>query len=109
MSCGVQPVQEGCFQPLVSQENDTAKNKFGGGLEVDGGTADLKHVVVSSQAVLTPGAPNSGLYEWTEPTPPAKAGALELLSLLPGGKPTGGKPSTWAGPATRRSTAAKGG
>jgi hypothetical protein len=87
-----------CFAPLVSLANDTASpfQPFGElnssgeclfiticGAQVEGGTPDLSHVVVSSQVALTEtpapttSIPRVDLYEYS-------GGHLQLLSILPG-------------------------
>ncbi len=73
-----------CFEPLVTETNDTAKTFFGGSLDVLGATPDLHHVVIRAQSVkLTPGAPETGIYEWTD-------GELTPINFLPHGEPTTG-------------------
>jgi DNA-binding beta-propeller fold protein YncE len=69
----------GEFQPLVTAANDETGTPFGGKLEFEGATADVKHVVFSSKEVpLLAGAAGSGLYEWGADAP------LKLISVLPG-------------------------
>ena len=68
----------GEFQPLVTAGNDTSGAPFGGKLEFEGSTADVKHVVFSSGVPLVAGAGENGLYEWEAEAP------LKLLSVLPG-------------------------
>ncbi len=84
--------ENGEFQPLVTAANDETGKPFGGKLEFEGATADVKHVVFSSEVVpLVAGAVKSceneqgevaagvcGLYEWEAGAP------LKLLSVLPG-------------------------
>ncbi|HTZ64260.1 MAG TPA: hypothetical protein VMB51_09155 [Solirubrobacteraceae bacterium] len=72
------------YLPLVDAANETSGERFGGGLEFQGATPDLQHVVLSSSASLLSGLPGSGeLYEWTPP------GSLQLVSVLPDGSPAG--------------------
>ena len=78
-----QAMPAGCFQALVTPEADTTKAQFGGELEFDGATPDLRHVIFSSEVALTSAAPSApGLYEWSAGKPPAEA--LQLVSVLPG-------------------------
>jgi len=75
----------GCYEPLLTPEGDTTKAQFGGELEFDGATPDLRHVIFSSDVALSSAAPSApGLYEWSAGKPPAEA--LRLLSVLPGNK-----------------------
>jgi DNA-binding beta-propeller fold protein YncE len=69
--------ENGVFQPLVTAANTTG-TPFGGKLEFEGATPDVRHVVFRSQVPLVSGAVGSGLYEWEAGAP------LKLLSLLPG-------------------------
>ncbi len=55
---------------------------FGGKLEFQGATADVKHVVFRSEVPLVEGAVGTGLYEWEAGAP------LKLLSVLPGSEHT---------------------
>ena len=75
----------GCFEPLITPAADTTGAQFGGELEFAGATADLRHVVFSSDVALTGGSPSSpGLYEWSAGKPAPEA--LSLVSVLPGNK-----------------------
>jgi hypothetical protein len=87
-----------CYLPLVTAENVTSGEKWGGppGTPRGGGPVkyeaaapDLGHVVLHSDVPLTAEASGSrvGLYEWS-------AGRLELVSVLPGeaAAPAGGCP-----------------
>ena len=67
----------GEFQPLVTPANDVTGTPFGGQLEFEGATGDVKHVVFKSEVPLVAGAVGSGLYEWEAGAP------LKLLSVLP--------------------------
>ena len=77
-----------CFAPLVTRANDTTSPfvPFGErcvhpvicGPVLEGGSADLSHVVVHSEFPLTSTPANGGgLYEWFD-------GKLQLVSVLPG-------------------------
>ena len=86
-----QAVPATCYQPVVTSENDTAKEKFGGavGIVQGGGvlsaTSDLRHVVFGSEVPLTTAKPSApGLYEWSAEKSPAEQ--LQLISVLPNGK-----------------------
>ena len=68
----------GEYAPLVTPASDPAGSKFGGKLEFEGATADLKQVVFGSEVPLLVGAGEQGLYEWQSGT------ALKLVSVLPG-------------------------
>ena len=68
----------GEYLPLVTASNDTAGSKFGQKLEFAGATADLSHVVFSSEVPLTSGS-GAGLYEWQARAP------LTPVSVLPDG------------------------
>ena len=50
---------------------------------IEGATADLGHVVLSSAVPLAAGAANGSLYEWTAAAPPS--GRLTPISVPPGG------------------------
>jgi hypothetical protein len=80
LTCGSQPAS--CFEPLVTPANDTAESHIANALTFRGATPDLRHVVFRSKVPLTPGAPETGMYEWT-------AGQLQLVTVLPGGAPVG--------------------
>jgi DNA-binding beta-propeller fold protein YncE len=89
-----------CYQPIITNENDTAevKENFGGeavgyksGINgTVGATADLNHVVFSSTVALTGpkqkpsevGVPR--LYEWSAGSAPSEQ--LKPISVLPNGK-----------------------
>ncbi len=72
----------GEFQPLVTAANDEMGTPFGGKLEFEGATPDVRHVVFKSEVPLVAGAVGSGLYEWEAGAP------LKLLSVLPGSEDT---------------------
>ena len=87
-----------CYQPLVTAENNTAevREKFGGEVGIIGGggvisgTSDLSHVVFQSEVALTGPKPKASelvprLYEWSAEKAPSEQ--LELVSVLPSGKP----------------------
>jgi hypothetical protein len=77
----------GSYTPLVTPTDvSPAGTKFAGG-ELLGvsGTPDLSHVLLTSQEPLISGAPNGATYEWT-------AGKLALVSVLPEGQDTFGRP-----------------
>jgi hypothetical protein len=91
---------DGSFTPLVTAANVETGAPFGGlgSEEVEAVTAtpDMRHVLLSSHSVLTPGftTANSQLhsiYEWSE-------GRLQLVSRLPG--PGGGRAAVEEGEAT---------
>jgi hypothetical protein len=71
---------DGSYKPLVSSEDVTTGEKFGGGLIFEGATPNLDYVMLNSGVPLTSGteAGGSGLYEWG-------AGALHPVSILPDG------------------------
>jgi DNA-binding beta-propeller fold protein YncE len=73
----------GTYLPLVTEGNVAPGTVFGGQLQFVGGTPGLSHVVIASQVALSGPSSAPGLYEWT-------GGALQLLSLLPGGAPAKG-------------------
>lgn len=70
------------YLALVSGLDTASGTEFGQQLRFAGATADLSHVVISSQVALTAGfaMPASGenLYEWAGP------GSLEPINVLPG-------------------------
>jgi DNA-binding beta-propeller fold protein YncE len=83
-----------CYQPLITEENDTsvAKEEFGGKVGhpvgehgVINGTSDLSHAVFTSEVALTASGPEPHLpeqprlYEWS-----ADSQQLQLVSILPG-------------------------
>ena len=79
-------------EPLVKENADVKEGiSFGGNeseikgrVRFDGGTPDLAHVVLSTQATeLTESASPSALYEWSAGAPPAER--LQPVSVLPGG------------------------
>jgi DNA-binding beta-propeller fold protein YncE len=74
--------ENGQFEPLVTAGNDVTGTPFGGKLEFQGATADVEHVVFTSEVPLVAGALGRGLYEWEAGVP------LKLLSVLPGGEHT---------------------
>jgi hypothetical protein len=67
----------GALQALLTQTPEVPAGSFQ--LEFEGASPDLKHIVLSSESVLTPGAvagpPN--LYEWS-------GGVLQAVNVLPG-------------------------
>jgi sugar lactone lactonase YvrE len=72
-----------CYLPLVTVENATSGEKWGGEAQLSRGkvhdvvaTPDLSHVVLNSEVPLTAEASKQGIYEWS-------AGRLELVSTLP--------------------------
>lgn len=77
---------DGSYTPLVTSANVTSGERFGGGrgLEFLGATSDMSHVVLRSEVPLTSGpeVEGGGLYEWS-------AGALQPVSVLPGGTASG--------------------
>jgi hypothetical protein len=75
----------GLYTPLVTAANVPAGTRFAGTVGFEGATADLSHSVLKSEAPLTPGATEGGLYEWA-------GGQLQLLSVLPGGAQAPGFP-----------------
>jgi DNA-binding beta-propeller fold protein YncE len=97
-TCAAAPAT--CYQPIITDENDTAevKENFGGeavgyktgGNGIVSATADLSHVVFSSTVALTgPKAKASELgvprlYEWSAESAPSEQ--LKLISVLPNGK-----------------------
>ncbi|HEY1688738.1 MAG TPA: hypothetical protein VGF95_07710 [Solirubrobacteraceae bacterium] len=62
-----------CYTALLSGE-DTASGAEYGGAHFAGASKDLKHALITSEAPLLAGAPEGGLYEWSE-------GALQLVSI----------------------------
>ena len=75
----------GCFSPLLTGEGVATGAQYGGELEFDGATSDLRHVVFSSNVALTAGVPSApGLYEWSAGKPAGEA--LQMVSVLPGNK-----------------------
>ncbi len=82
-----------CYQALVTPENDTQNKEFGGALEFLSATPDMSHVVFRSKVGLTAESlPEGGLYMWESGQP------LQLLSVLPDGKPAEGVPAEETGP-----------
>lgn len=87
----------GEYDPLVTAENVSgcgecefgAHSADGQGVDVEGATPDLGHVVLTDYDVpLVEGAPKGALYEWT-------GGRLQAVSVLPageGGTIVGGAP-----------------
>jgi hypothetical protein len=70
---------EGSYRALLTFTPEREAHGFY--MDLEGASADLGHVVVSSQAALTPGALEEGfgpnLYEWNE-------GELAAVNVLPG-------------------------
>ena len=94
------PVPSSCFTALVTAANDTAGNPFGGkngvvasGVKFTLGSPDMRHVVLSSEAALTPQAGGAAqqLYEWTAGLPASEQ--IKLVSLLPASE--GGGPAVF--------------
>jgi WD40-like Beta Propeller Repeat len=92
---------EACFRPLVTGQagyaNVPTGTVFGkgGAPTMVGATPDLSHVVLQSEAALTPGAHadangDTSLYEWSR-------GTLELVSVLPNGEQSNGNVEVVAG------------
>jgi DNA-binding beta-propeller fold protein YncE len=82
-----------CYQALVTTENDLQNKEFGGALQFLSATPDLSHVVFRSRVGLTPESlAEGGLYESESGKP------LQLLSVLPNGKPAEGVPAEETGP-----------
>lgn len=99
---GGKPCTSSCFTPLVTAANTPAGTKFGGvstlagecppkpfcGPEFTDATPDLSHVILESNAALTPSSalgveiPHDSLYEWSEGRPASEQ--LRLISVLPG-------------------------
>jgi hypothetical protein len=74
-----------CYLPLVTAQNVTSNEKWGGEPDQETGlvryaasTPDLEHVVLESAVPLAAGSKSQGVYEWAD-------GNLELVSVLPGG------------------------
>jgi DNA-binding beta-propeller fold protein YncE len=81
-----------CYQPLVNKE-DSTNEQFGGALEFLSASPDASHVVFHSKVALTPESPaEGGLYEWEAGKP------LQLVSVLPDGKPAEGVKEEETGP-----------
>ncbi|HTZ63360.1 MAG TPA: hypothetical protein VMB51_04595 [Solirubrobacteraceae bacterium] len=73
----------GCFQALLDSADVSSGAQFGGEVEVLGASPDLQHVVFSSGVALSSTPPSaSGLYEYNAGE--SGAGALQLISILPG-------------------------
>ncbi|HUN79753.1 MAG TPA: hypothetical protein VMU32_12575 [Solirubrobacteraceae bacterium] len=73
---------DGAYQPVVTAANIPPGTQFGGHVRIVSASPDLHHVVLQSSAPLVSGAPvePAQLYEWTE-------GRLQLVSVLPDGRP----------------------
>jgi hypothetical protein len=74
---------DGGYRALVTSGNVAPGAKGGGfGVSFVSASPDLSHVVLASSEALVTGAPSEQgeLYEWT-------AGQLQLVSILPDGKP----------------------
>lgn len=65
------------FVPLVSEGNTLAGTQFGGGIEFQGATPDLSHVILRSNVALAGGGSAAGLYEWS-------VGHLKYISTYEG-------------------------
>ncbi|MFZ1153612.1 MAG: hypothetical protein WAN93_01770 [Solirubrobacteraceae bacterium] len=100
------PCLASCYRPLVTGAPGFANvpegthfSESGGcgrtecGVIFLGANPDGSHIVLTSDAVLTEGAPANSLYEWV-------GGQLQLVSVLPesaGGEPAGGEPTLGKG------------
>jgi DNA-binding beta-propeller fold protein YncE len=73
-----EPVPSACYEAIVSPAN--AQSGYGGKLHLLTATSDASHVVVASEAPLTSGAPERGLYEW------GPNEQLKLISVPPSGE-----------------------
>ena len=76
------------FGQLSAASGNSCPGESACGPEFVGGTPDLKHVVLTAQASLRPGANSKALYGWNAGLPPSQQ--LQLVSLLP--------PATLGGP-----------
>lgn len=105
------PCTNGCFRPLVSgcpEEGEVCAPSVEEHADVSAGTvfahcvgsilcgpqfesatSDLGRVVVKSDLPLKPGAPTSAEYEWSSEGPGGEE-RLQLVSILPDGKASGG-------------------
>src|SRR5262249_8451781 len=70
----------GAFLALVNETNTTPGTLFGSHVHFASATADLSHVVITSEVALTGEASFRGLYVWS-------GGQLEYVSVRPGGGP----------------------
>lgn len=70
----------GAYAPIVTEANVPPGTEFGGKMHFLAATADLSHVLLRSEATLTPQPAGKGLYEWS-------GGTLQFVSLLPTGTP----------------------
>jgi hypothetical protein len=68
-----------CYTPLLSSE-DTAPGAEYVGAHFVVASKDLEHALIQSEKPLAEGAPEGGLYEWSE-------GALQLVSIDESGTP----------------------
>ena len=73
----------GAYLALVSEANVAPGTIFGRQVQFVSATADLSHVVIASNVALLGPSSAPGLYEWS-------GGALQLVSVLPGGAPASG-------------------
>ncbi len=90
-SCEAAPAA--CYDPLVTSADVRPGATFDGDLEVPhpgeaifaGAAPDLSHVLIrdSQEGLTSTPGDEGGLYEW----PPAADGQLQLVSILPDGKP----------------------
>ena len=74
----VQDLDTGGFQAVLTSTPSESSETFE--LELQGASPDLRHMVFSTEAALTPNAVDNGhsnLYEWSE-------GQLQLVNVLPG-------------------------
>jgi DNA-binding beta-propeller fold protein YncE len=81
--------QTGQYTPLVTANEDTAHNAYGGKLEFEGANPETTAAVLGAEVPLLAGAGESGLYEWKAPSgtnggPGQGEGTLALVSVLPG-------------------------
>ncbi len=92
--CKSRTIAGECYLPLVTAEDVTSGEKWGGEpdeatgeVSYESSTPDLRHVVLHSKVPLVADAKGAGVYEWS-------AGRLELVSVLPGepGVSAGGCP-----------------
>ena len=73
----------GTYLPLVTEADTAPATVFGGQVHFVSATADLSHVVLTSNVALLGAGSAPGLYEWS-------AGQLKFVSVLPGGAPAPG-------------------
>ena len=73
----------GTYLPLVTEGDTAPGTVFGGQTHFVSATADLSHVVITSNVALLGAESGPGLYEWS-------GGQLKFVSALPGGAPATG-------------------